>query len=75
LGSGGTADLIPKLMETLEPPDGDLVIYDTDPERLVVRIIEILDKKYADIHEDQEKHDQHWFLHRESDQAPSSRAG
>lgn len=75
LGSGGTADLIPNLMETLEPPDGDLVVYDTDPERLVIRIIEILDKKYADIHEDVEKHDQHWFLHRESDQTPSPRAG
>jgi uncharacterized protein (TIGR00725 family) len=62
LGSGGTADLIPQLMEVLEPPEGDLVIYDTDPERLVARIIEIMDKKYADIHAQLNEHDEHWFL-------------
>jgi uncharacterized protein (TIGR00725 family) len=62
LGSGGTADLIPQLMEMLEPPEGDLVIYDTDPERLVARIIEIMDKKYADIHAQLNEHDEHWFL-------------
>jgi len=75
LGSGGTADLIPSLMETLEPPDGDLVIYDDDPERLVKRIVELLDKKYKDIHEQLDKHDEHWFLHRESQQNPTPRAG
>jgi uncharacterized protein (TIGR00725 family) len=47
LGSGGTADL---------------VIYDTDPERLVARIIEIMDKKYEDIHDQLNNHDEHWFL-------------
>jgi predicted Rossmann-fold nucleotide-binding protein len=62
LGSGGTADLIPQLMEMLEPPEGDLVIYDTDPERLVARIIEIMDKKYEDIHDQLNNHDEHWFL-------------
>lgn len=75
LGSGGTADLIPSLMETLEPPDGDLVIYDNDPERLVQKIVAILDEKYADIHKDVNSRDHHWFLHRESDQKPSPRAG
>jgi uncharacterized protein (TIGR00725 family) len=75
LGSGGTADLIPKLMETLEPPDGDLVIYDDDPERLVKRIVLLLDKKYKDIHDQLKNHDEHWFLHRESDQSPTPRAG
>ena len=74
LGSGGTADLIPQLMKTLEPPDGDLVIYDSDPARLVERIIQVLDKKYADIHE-QLAHDEHWFLHRESPNSPPARAG
>jgi len=63
LGSGGTADLIPGLMQTLEPPEGDLVIYDDDPERLVKRIVEVLDKKYADIHEQLSTHDQEWYLH------------
>jgi uncharacterized protein (TIGR00725 family) len=72
LGSGGTADLIPKLMETLEPPDGDLVIYDTDPKKLVDKIIKLLDVKYADIHEQVARHDQSWFL--KSDK-PLPRAG
>ncbi len=75
LGSGGTADLIPGLMEKLEPPDRDLVIYDDDPERLVRRIVELLDKKYKDIHDQLKNHDEHWFLHRESDQSPTPRAG
>jgi uncharacterized protein (TIGR00725 family) len=61
-GSGGTADQIPKLMETLEPPGGNLVIYDDDPERLVKRIIGILDDKYADIRHQLKHHDEHWFL-------------
>src|SRR5882757_2356855 len=56
LGSGGTADLIPGLMEKLEPPDGDLVIYDTDPDQLVQKIIKVLDDKYADIKRDLRDH-------------------
>lgn len=75
LGSGGTADLIPSLMQTLQAPDGDLVIYDDDPERLVKRVIELLDKKYEDIHEQLQKHDQHWYLRRASNQSPPPRAG
>src|SRR5882757_9147019 len=74
LGSGGTADLIPGLMKTLEPPDGDLVIYDNDPDRLVNKIVKLLDEKYADIRE-QLAHDEHWFLHRETPQSPPPRAG
>lgn len=63
LGSGGTADLIPELMKTLDPPDGDLVIYDEDPDRLVKRIIEILDEKNADVRDQLTNFDQSWFLH------------
>jgi uncharacterized protein (TIGR00725 family) len=74
LGSGGTADLIPELMKTLEPPDGDLVIYDDDPKRLVHKLVLLLDKKYADIREDL-KHDQHWYLRRDPLQNPPPRAG
>lgn len=74
LGSGGTADLIPELMKTLEPPDGDLVLYDEDPKRLVHRIVELLDKKYADIHEDLHR-DTHWYMHRDPMQSPPPRAG
>lgn len=62
LGSGGTADQIPKLMEVLEPPDDNLVVTDDDPDRLVRRIIEILDKKYADIRKQLKDHDEHWFM-------------
>lgn len=74
LGSGGTADLIPELMQTLEPPEGDLVIYDKNPTHLVNKVVKVLDKKYADIYEDLKK-DQHWYLHRESEQNPPPRAG
>ena len=62
LGSGGTADLIPGLMEKLEPPEGDLVVYDTDPDQLVQKVIKILDHKYADIHRDLRQHAADWFL-------------
>jgi uncharacterized protein (TIGR00725 family) len=74
LGSGGTADLIPELMTLLEPPNGDLVIYDHDPAKLVEKITKLLDKKYADLKR-QLEHDYHWFLHRETPQSPPPRAG
>jgi uncharacterized protein (TIGR00725 family) len=61
-GSGGAADEIPKLMEMLEPPAGNLVIYDDDPERLVRKIIEILDEKYAHLRRQLKEHDERWFL-------------
>lgn len=60
--SGGTADQIRGLMETLEPPDNDLVIYDDDPARLVKKIVATLDKKYADIRRQLAGSDEHWFL-------------
>jgi hypothetical protein len=74
LGSGGTADLIPELMKTLPGADENLVIYDDEPARLVKRIVELLDKKYADIHR-QLAEDYHWYLHRDSEQSPPPRAG
>jgi uncharacterized protein (TIGR00725 family) len=74
LGSGGTADLIPSLME-LDPSFSDWVIYDDDPKRLVEKMIKILDEKYEDIHDQLQNHDEHWFMHRESEQKPSPRAG
>ena len=61
-GSGGTADVIPQLMEVLEPPHASLVIYDDDPIRLVKRLIELLDEKYQDIHEHINDHNEEWFL-------------
>jgi uncharacterized protein (TIGR00725 family) len=65
-GSGGTADQIPRLIRALDPPDDSLVIYDDNPDRLVERLIQILDKKYADIRRQLAHHDEHWFLDRDS---------
>ena len=62
LGSGGTADWIPKLMETLEPPHRDLVIYSHDPVELVDMIIEKLDLKYSELNKHLKKHDHFWYL-------------
>jgi uncharacterized protein (TIGR00725 family) len=47
LGSGGLADFVPTLLSKIEAPGASGVIYDTDPTRLVKRIIEALDAKYA----------------------------
>lgn len=74
LGSGGTADAIPELIQTLDPAMGDLIIFDDDPERLVSKIVKLLDKKYKDIRNDLSQ-DPHWYLHRASEQNPPPRAG
>ena len=52
LGSGGLADFIPQLLENVVSMQSHEVIYDTDPDRLVKKVIEVLDKKYADFHHD-----------------------
>jgi uncharacterized protein (TIGR00725 family) len=52
LGSGGLADYIPTLLEHIEAPGAKDVIFDTDPVRLVQKIIAALDKKYADFEHD-----------------------
>ena len=62
VGTGGTADTIANLVKTLDPSVGDLVIYDDNPEKLVERLIKVLDEKYADIQKDLQNHDDHWFL-------------
>lgn len=49
LGSGGTADMIQDLMDTLEPPNRKMVIYDDNPERLVAKIVAMLDEEFKDI--------------------------
>lgn len=57
LGSGGLADCVPMLLENIEAPGAKEVIYDTDPNRLVTRVIETLDKKYADfVHDGTDSH-------------------
>lgn len=62
LGSGGTADEIPKLMEILPPPHASLVVYDTDPEKLVKKVTDLLDEKYEDIEKNWKDLETEWFL-------------
>lgn len=52
LGSGGLADYTPTLLEHIEAPGAKEIIYDSDPIRLVARLNEALDKKYADFQHD-----------------------
>jgi uncharacterized protein (TIGR00725 family) len=52
LGSGGLADYVPTLLEHVEAPGAKEVIFDTDPVRLVQKVGERLDKKYADFIDD-----------------------
>lgn len=52
VGSGGLADYTKTLLEHIEAPGAKDVIFDTDPKRLVQKIIEALDKKYADFEHD-----------------------
>lgn len=47
LGSGGLADYIPTLLKNIEAPDVKNVIYDTDPTRLVDKVVKALDAKYS----------------------------
>lgn len=59
-GSGGTADIIDELMDRLEPVNRELVIYDDNPERLVKRIIAMLDIEYKEINT--KALSAHWFM-------------
>ena len=52
LGSGGLADYTPTLLENIEAPGASDIIYDTDPARLVEKIIAELDLRYADFSHD-----------------------
>ena len=52
LGSGGLADYTITLLKNVWAPGAKDVIYDANPERLVARVIEALDKKYADVEHD-----------------------
>ena len=52
LGSGGLADYIPTLVKSIECPDSRDIIYDTNPARLVKKVIEALDALYGDFKHD-----------------------
>lgn len=46
LGSGGLADFIPMLTKNITTPHADEIIYDTDPDRLVRKVIKALDERF-----------------------------
>ena len=52
LGSGGLADYVPSLLENVEAQGTKDIIYDTDPLRLVDKVIAALDMKYSDFRHD-----------------------
>lgn len=52
VGSGGLADYAKTLLENIEAPGAKDVIFDTEPESLVIKINKALDKKYADFEHD-----------------------
>ena len=52
LGSGGLADYTMTLLQNVEAPGAKDVIFDTDPKALVQKVIDALDKKYADFQHD-----------------------
>jgi uncharacterized protein (TIGR00725 family) len=52
LGSGGLADYTKTLLKHIEAPGSKEVIFDTDPARLVSKVVAMLDKKYADFFHD-----------------------
>jgi hypothetical protein len=54
-GSGGLADFIPTLIESIETPGKEGIIFDVDPERIVVRVLAELDRRYADFKHQIEK--------------------
>lgn len=57
LGSGGLADYVPTLLENIEAPGAKDVIYDTDPARLLDKVIAALDLKYKDfVNFDDDRH-------------------
>lgn len=52
LGSGGLADYAKVLLDNIEAPGAKDVIFDTDPKRLVKKVVAALDKKYDDFSDD-----------------------
>lgn len=52
VGSGGLADYTKTLLENVEAPGAKDVIFDTDPKKLVQKVVEALDKKYVDFEHD-----------------------
>src|SRR6266496_6410819 len=47
-GSGGLADFLPTLLNGIESPGKESVIFDVDPRRIVDQVIDELNSRYAD---------------------------
>lgn len=60
LGSEGLADFIPDLLDALEEPAGSKIFYDTDPQKLVRKIIKYLETENKDLHTDRLKEE--WMV-------------
>jgi hypothetical protein len=71
VGSGGAADLIPDLMEKLEVPHKNMIIFDEDPEQLVQKVIAKLDELNHGI--DTAALANKWFLSGEESQQTSNK--
>lgn len=61
LGSDGTADIIPQLMDTLEPPNKSRVLFSNNPEELVDKLIKLLDIEHMDLIKDYQESG-NWYL-------------
>jgi len=65
LGSGGLADYIPTLIANIDCVDAKDIIFDTNPARLVGKVIKALDVRYSDFKhngtdDNINHHDQNW---------------
>jgi uncharacterized protein (TIGR00725 family) len=69
LGSGGAADLIPELLDKLKAPNKHLIVQDENPERLVEKLVKMLDGQLGDIDTTALAHE--WYLKKDN----SKRAG
>jgi uncharacterized protein (TIGR00725 family) len=62
LGSGGLADYVPTLVKKIEVPNAHEIIYDTNPKRLVKKVVEALNNNYSDfVHDGTDKNVSHQF--------------
>ena len=50
--SGGSSDVISELLEILQPQFKHLVIFESNPEYFVEKMVDLLEKEYADIKKD-----------------------
>jgi hypothetical protein len=52
LGSGGLADFIPTLVDRISTPGKEALMFDTNPKRIVERIVAELDERYKDFRDE-----------------------